>query len=396
MKWDYKYSIVVLALLANFTSGTSRLVISPVIELITDSFHITTSEIGFALTGMWLTFALFQYPAGIFADRFGERKIILSAIGLICVSSLLASQAPSFPLFVASVLLLGAGSGTYLVGATAFLTKTFDNIGGALGIHSVGASVAGLAAPVTAAYLGTRWGWRYAILFGTVVAGLTFVLLFARIEPTEPSNPETTLRENLTVDSFRLLFRPQLLFTTVVAAMGYFSWQATASFFPTFLMTYGELSPTRASYAFGMIFVLSGIGKPAFGRASDVIGRDVVLALCFVLAAAGYGVLLVVPDVLGVVAGVGLLGLGMGWGSTLQSRFMDNLSAEERGTGFGLVNTVANVLGSLGSFVTGTLAAVYGWVTAVSVLVALLVTCFVLIAGSAIVGGEALEWKSTL
>lgn len=396
MNWNYKYSVVVLALLANFSSGTARLVISPVIELINSSFRISTSEIGLALTGMWLTFALFQYPAGILADRLGERRIILTAIGLICGSSLMASQSPSFPVFVFSVLILGAGAGTYLVGATAYLTNTFDNIGGALGIHSVGASVAGLAAPVAAAYLSTRWGWRSAILLGAVVAAVTFALLFFRIEPTEPSNPETTLRDNLTVDSLRLLLRPQLLFTTVVAAMGYFAWQATASFFPTFLMTYGELSPTLASYAFGMIFVLSGIGKPAFGRASDAIGRDVVLAFCFVFAASGYGVLLVVPDAVGIIAGVGLLGLGMGWGSTLQSRFMDNLSPDERGTGFGLVNTVANVLGSLGSVVTGTLAAMFGWATAVSVLVSLLAGCFVLVLLNAAAGRLRVEWRSTL
>jgi predicted MFS family arabinose efflux permease len=396
MKWDYKYSIVILALLANFTSGTSRLVISPVVELINSSFQITTSEIGFALTGMWLTFALLQYPAGILADRLGERRIILSAIGLICLSSFLVAQSPSFPFFVLSVLLLGAGSGTYLVAATAFLTKTFDNIGGALGVHSVGASIAGLAAPVAAAYLGTRWGWRYAILLGTVVAALTFGLLFFRIRPTAPSNPETTFRENFTLESFGLLVRPQLLLTTLVASMGYFTWQATASFFPTFLMSYAELSPTRASYAFGMIFVLSGIGKPAFGRVSDSIGRDAVLALCFVLATAGYAVLLITSDLFGLVAGVGLLGLGMGWGSTLQSRFMDHLSADERGTGFGLVNTVANVLGSLGSFVTGTLAAVFGWTTAVGVLATLLGACLLLIASNAAVARVKFGRGSTL
>jgi len=84
-------------------------------------------------------------------------------------------------------------------------------------------------------------------------------------------------------------------------------------------------------------------------------------AACMVLSVAGFALFVAVPGDVAVAAGVVLLGIGLGWGAALLPRFMDHLSAAERGAGFGLVRTVYGVVGALGSVVTGTLADLFGW-----------------------------------
>jgi len=75
-----------------------------------------------------------------------------------------------------------------------------------------------------------------------------------------------------------------------------------------------------------------------------------------------------------------LLGIGLGWGAALLPRFMDHLSAAERGAGFGLVRTVYGVVGALGSVVTGTLADLFGWGVSFGFLAVLLTIVFVALA----------------
>jgi MFS family permease len=148
--WSYRYTVLVLATLAFFATMVARLVISPVVPAITDAYGATNTAVGFALTGMWLAYALAQFPSGVLGDRVGERPVILAAVGLTAVASLLLAVAPSFALFVLFVVFLGAGAGLHYSVATTLLTKAFRNTGTAIGLHNSGAPLAGLLAPVAA------------------------------------------------------------------------------------------------------------------------------------------------------------------------------------------------------------------------------------------------------
>jgi MFS family permease len=159
-----------------------------------------------------------------------------------------------------------------------------------------------------------------------------------------------------------------------------FAWQATASFLPTFLVEYRGFSATAAGVVFSAYFVVHGLTQPVIGRLSDRYGRDGVLAACMVLAIAGFLLFVGGTGRVAVGSAVLLVGTGMGWSAAALPRFMDHLSDEERGAGFGLVRTTYMVLGSMGSVVTGAVADVLGWAVAFSLLAALLGTVVVVLA----------------
>jgi predicted MFS family arabinose efflux permease len=350
---------------AFFVTMVARLALSPLVPELLDAFAVSKGAVGLALSGMWAAYALFQFPGGLVADRVGERPVVLVSMVAVCLASLALAAAPTFPVFAVAAVALGATAGLYFTAGVSFLTGEFRSTGRALGVHEVGASLAGLFAPVAVGVVATRFGWRAGLLVPATVAPVAFVAFAAAAPPTPPSNPSTSLLSRVDVSALReLLGRPSIRFTTLVAMGAFFTWQAFVSFFPTFLVEYVRLSTTRASLVFAGVFAVTVLGAPLLGWASDTTGRDLALGASLLAGVVGYACFLFVGGVAAVVAGTLLLGFGLSWPAVVDSRFMDNLAADERGTGFGLVRTFLLLVSAQGSVVTGALAQRAGWLVA--------------------------------
>ncbi|WP_178916417.1 MFS transporter [Natronomonas gomsonensis] len=387
MAVQYRYVALALCTLAFTATMVARLAISPLVPDITADFTVSKGAVGLALSGMWAAYALSQFPSGILADRFGERAVILAAVGITAGASLLLSLSPTFAVFALTVVALGAGAGLHYSVATSFLARHFEQVGRAIGVHVAGGPLAGLATPVAAAAVGARYGWRVAMLLGAAVAVPVFVLFYWQIRRTPPARPDLRMRSRLEVEPLReLLSRPEIRYTTVMAVGGAFCWQATASFLPAFLIEHHGRSVSMASILFSVYFVVHGVTQPIMGALSDRVGRDSTAAIAFGTGVVGYGTLVAVPDGPTVFAAVPLVGVAMSWGAPVQSRFIDNLGETERAAGFGLVRTVYMLLGALGSVVVGGLADVTGWTVAFGLLVAILAGEFLLAVGPTVRG----------
>ncbi|MFC6768980.1 MFS transporter, partial [Natrinema soli] len=151
MNWRYAHRSLLLCTLAFMVTMVARLAISPLVPAITDEFAVSNAAVGLALSIMWATYVLVQFPSGVLGDRFGERKVILTEIGLTGLSSLCIAVAPSYGVSVLFVGVLGIGAGLHYTPATTFLAKQYDDIGRTIGVHVAGSSTAGLVAPVAAA-----------------------------------------------------------------------------------------------------------------------------------------------------------------------------------------------------------------------------------------------------
>lgn len=377
MQWRYRETVLALCTLAFFVTMVGRLAISPVLPEVVEAFSVSNSAVGLSLTGMWLAYGLAQYPSGILADRYGERKIILIAVGGSAVAALAVSLSPVFALFFAATILLGAVAGLHYSVATTLLARTYDNVGTAVGVHSSGATVAGLLTPIVVTWIAVRFGWRIAIVVVAFV-GIPAAVLFAlKIRPTEPRRPETLLRDRFQFSATReLLSRPPIAFTLIIAIVGEFAWQGTASFLPTFLIEHRGASTTLAGALFSVYFVVQGVAQIGVGIISDRIGRDWTLAGCMLAGVVGFGTLVRMPGILPIILGVTFVGIAMSFGSALMPRFLREFSEEERNTGFGLVRTVYMIVASLGSVVVGLFADLFGWDVSFGFLAAALTVIF--------------------
>ncbi len=384
-RWSTDRTVLVACTLAFFATMVARLVISPVVPSISGQFEVSNGAIGLALSGMWLAYALSQFPSGLLGDRFGERIVILVAVGGTAVASLALAFAPVFPAFVILTVVLGGVAGLHYSVATTLLSRRFSNTGTAIGVHSAGAPIAGLAAPIAAAYVGSLLGWRYAVALGAVVAVPATVLVARGIDPVEPRRPDEAIRNRVDASAlFELLARPPIAGTMVVAVLGAFVWQGTASFLPAFLVEHRGFSEPAAGVVFSAYFVVQGVGQPGMGWLSDRIGRDAAMVLCSLAGVAGFALYVLGPGLASIALATALVGIAMSWGATMLPKFLDHMSADEEGMGFGLVRTTYMVFGASGSVGTGLLADFFGWAVAFLALSGILGTIVVALFGAAI------------
>jgi YNFM family putative membrane transporter len=384
-RWSPERSVLAACTLAFFATMVARLVISPVVPAIAAEFAVSNAVIGLALTGLWLAYALSQFPSGLLGDRVGERRVILVAVAGTAVASLALALAPTFPVFMLFTVALGGLAGLHYSVATTLLSRVFENTGTAIGVHSTGAPLAGLLAPVGAAYVGSRFGWRYAIGLGAITAVVALGFVARGIEPLEPRRPDEPIRERVAPGILlELLGRPPIAGTLVVSVLCAFVWQGTASFLPTFLIEYHGYSEFTAGVVFSGYFVVQGAGQPGMGWLSDRIGRDPAMALCMLTGIAGYALYVVAGGVATVTVATVLVGVGMSWGATMLPKFLDHMSADEEGMGFGLVRTTYMVFGASGSVGVGILADNLGWGRAFFVLAGILTVVLAALTGAAV------------
>ncbi|SEH64846.1 Sugar phosphate permease [Halopenitus malekzadehii] len=357
---------------AFFVTYFARLAISPVVPLIVADLAVSNTVIGVALSGMWLAYGLSQFPSGILADRFGERRVILLAVGGTTVMSVLLAFAPVFPVFVLAAVLLGLLAGLHYAVATTLLSRTFSDVGTAVGIHTAGGPLAGLVAPTIAAWIGVRYGWRPAIAVSAIV-GVPVLLAFAwRVRPTEPRRPDQRMRERFRVGPLvELVTRPELLAPLLVAMAGTYVVQGLMSFLPTFLVEFREYTTATAGVVFSAFFLVRTGAQVVIGRLSDRLSRDAAIALAMGAGCLGTISFVAGPGAVGVAGGVLLAGFGSSFFSAIDSRFMDALGDAERGAGFGLVRTTYTVVGAAGSVGVGLAADLFGWAIAVWILAGL-------------------------
>ncbi|MGM0590041.1 MAG: MFS transporter [Halobacteriota archaeon] len=372
--WDYRHTVLLAVMAGNFAQFGSRVIISPIVPNLIETFSVSKGTIGFALTAMWAAYALLQFPSGVLADRYGDRLVLVVSMGLVGSGSLLLALSPSFVFFAVFAFFLGAGAGLFLTVGISFVTKLFQNTGQALGLVTTGSGSVGLVGPPIAAFIAVNYGWRAVPLISATVAFSTLVFLLWRVRPRSPQRSETSLSSRISVEMLlRILRRPAIVYTMALAVVINFAFQAFVSFFPVFLTEYWSVSIETASLAFGVVFFGFAAGQPVMGRLSDRLGRDTVIAMDGVAVVAGFSLLLLGSSTVAAVVGVAFLAVGFTWFGVLNARISELFDPSERGTGVGLMRTVFMFLGSLGGVVTGVFADAAGWSVAYGFLVVLVV-----------------------
>jgi len=178
MRWRYQETVLTLCTVAFFVTMVGRLAISPIIPDISADLDISNAMIGGALTAMWVAYALVQFPSGVLADRFGERVVILASVVGTGLTTLLIGGRAGVRALRPGRFSLAWAAGLHYSVATALITRTYDDIGTAIGLHNAGGPVAGLVTPIVVAWVAVSYGWRVAIGLTAVLAVVVAVLFW--------------------------------------------------------------------------------------------------------------------------------------------------------------------------------------------------------------------------
>ena len=339
-----------------------RFVVPGILPTITDDFTVSASEAGLAVTVLWVTYATMQFPAGYFADRLGERVLLVAGLLVSAVGLVSYTFTPTFGLFVLATGVFGLGSGLYGPPRGTVISKTYDdNDGAAFGLMLAAGSVGAAALPAAAAVAVTSVGWRTAVgvvapVFLLSAAAVWWAVPDTRIRADgEGDGADRSMGDAVQAAAAAVRDR-RIALAVAGATLMLFAFQAATAFLTTYLTATGRFTQGTAGAVLGVLFLVGAASQFAGGGLADRFGTPRVLVG---IGAASVVPLAALPLVegrlaLGVVGA--LVGVRMAVGPVSNAYIIALLPDDVQGTAWGALRTGFFIVGSFGSTVVGYMA----------------------------------------
>jgi len=321
--------------------------------------------------------ATFQVPAGLLAERFGERALLVIGTVVTGLGFMALGFAGGFLALALTLIVAGAGSGTQHPLNATVVAAAYPDRGrrAALGIYNFTGDLGKIAVPMAAALVIAASDWRFATAaygaLGIAVAGLAFLAMRALGAGDPPARARGAARP---------AFRGGWGITDrrgfgALAAIGIVDSAVRTGFltFLPFLLQDKGADVATIGLALGLAFAGGASGKFLCGLLAERAGILRTVIVTELATALGILVLLPVP-LLAALAILPLLGAALnGTSSVLYASVAEFVAAERRSRGFGLFYTLGIGSSAAAPFAFGVISDLASITTAL-VVVALLVT----------------------
>ncbi len=319
-----------------------------------------------------------QVPAGLLAERFGERSLLALGTVVTALGFAALGTAGGFLTLALLLLIAGAGSGTQHPLNATVVAAAYSDRGrrAALGIYNFTGDLGKVAVPVAAALVISAQGWRVATtgygLIGLVVAALALAAMRLvgvgerpRATPRAASDPPPPTTPGWGISDWQG-FR-------ALSAIGIIDSAGRTGFltFLPFLLTAKGANVETIGLALGLTFAGGASGKFLCGVLAERAGllRTVILTE---LVTTG-GILLLLPlPLTAALACLPVLGAALnGTSSVLYATVAEFVIANRRSRAFGLFYTLGIGTGATSPFVLGLVSDRLGVPSALALLAAL-------------------------
>jgi EmrB/QacA subfamily drug resistance transporter len=171
---------VILAVLA---VGMDLTVLSVALPTLAGALKASESDLQWFSSGYALVLAATMLPAGLLGDRYGRKKVMLSALALFAVGSLACAYSRTPAEFIAARILLGFAGAGLVVLAVSALTVLFseEERPKAVGLWAAANMFAFPIGPILGGWLLSHYWWGWVFLMNVPVAVLGFVAVAALV-----------------------------------------------------------------------------------------------------------------------------------------------------------------------------------------------------------------------
>ncbi|MFZ5632295.1 MAG: MFS transporter [Bacillota bacterium] len=191
---NLRWAALAVLLLAYFLSVFHRVTIAMMADQLMADLSLSPTQLGLLAAVYFYPYAFMQLPAGIMSDRFGPRRLVSLMLLLAAAASVAFSLAQSFPLMLASRILVGLSVSCVFVPtqkyiATFFPASMFSTLASLLPFAGM---VGSMAASVPLAFLIVTVGWRIGFLFigmATAVLAVAGWLFIAELPAKDKKRP---------------------------------------------------------------------------------------------------------------------------------------------------------------------------------------------------------------
>ncbi|MFB7138520.1 MFS transporter [Gottfriedia sp. NPDC056225] len=257
-------------------SYIDRTVVSLSIVQMGKDLSLDASKLGIVLSAFFMGYALMQIPGGWLADRYGSRRVIVTAVLFWSIFTALTGLAWSLSSLIFIRLLFGIGEGGYPAASTKAISDYFpaDKRTKAqstmMSSNSLGAAVA----PIICAPLLAVLGWRHVFwvisLLGIIVV---ISLLITTRKSSNYSNNDTVHKPNR--EEYFQLFRNSYLWKVLlifffinITGWGLSSWM------PSYLMQELDINLKAVGIISAIPTLFTAVGMIISGRIINKVGTN--------------------------------------------------------------------------------------------------------------------------
>ncbi|MGB5925389.1 MAG: MFS transporter [Dehalococcoidia bacterium] len=319
-------------------------IISPILPQYALSFSIPVALVGWAVSAFALARVVMDIPAGLLADRFGRKKIMILGLVLIILSATGAGLADTYAWLIFARIVGGIGSALYMTaGITWVVQVTAGKARGRYMSLYTGLVLAGtILGPTIGGYTAARFGLN-APFFAWAALGIAGLIATIPLkEPADSSQAAIHAEDVLSV----LKNRPFMLVNCAVLALFFLRIGVRSTLVPL----YASLNLGLSEERIGILLTVAAVATVACtfpaGWLSDRVGRKRPVMACLFLSGI---IVLFIPSQgsLGGLMGVmALYGLVSGLQGSMAAWPADVAPKGKLGTSMG----VYRVMGDIGMF----------------------------------------------
>lgn len=163
-KYKNSKSVFVLYIvcISAFFASLNQNIYSPIIPLIKDSFHVTTTMVNLTVSLFIFITAIMQIIFGTILDIKGSRIILIPSLILTVIASVGCAVTTNFTLFFVFRLLQAFGTAAIPLIASATITDLFEGNtrGSAMGTYQTLLSIAPAVAPIVGGIIGDKYNYN--------------------------------------------------------------------------------------------------------------------------------------------------------------------------------------------------------------------------------------------
>lgn len=343
-------------------------------------FALTFAQVGIIRTAYSGGMAAFQIPAGLLAERWGERRLLAAGTAVTACGFIAAGMVGGFLSLLLVLLIAGLGSGVQHPLSSSLVSKAYETgpRRAALGTYNFSGDLGKVAVPAAVAFAALVVGWRTAAaaygVIGLVAAAAIFGIL-ARLTTgmSEPAVDERTKAPLAAQSGWGIRDLRGFQALTAIGMIDNATRTGFLTFLPFALIAKGS-SVAGVGTALALLFAGGAVGKFACGLVAERLG--VIRTVVLTEAATALGILVLIPSPLPVALAVlPLMGVALnGTSSVLYGTVADLVAADRRSRAYGLYYTVTIMSSALAPSVYGLLSDLAGVSTTLVVVSALVLT----------------------
>ncbi len=323
-------------------------VVSPVLPLYAKDFGVSATMVGLTLTVFALARLIVNGPAGMIADRYGRRILLVGGPMITSIGMFGSGAASGIYELLAWRFVAGAGSAFYMSGAMIYLIDIASPTDRTryVAINQWALTVGVALGPGIGGLVGERYGLAAPFYVVGVLAIATAVYAAVRLPETRGQAEEEVAGETgPPMSTWAFLLSKRFLLVAV----------ASATIFMTRAGTRATLVPLHADDALGwgpaeigIVFTTTGLMTlftlmPA-AKAADVISRRFVVGFSGVVAGLGAVVIGTVASPIGFVVGNIVMTLGTGTAGPAPAAYVADIAPPgKRGIAVALYRSAGDV-----------------------------------------------------